>query len=66
MKAAIFLGPHLRLATEQVDIDKPIEHKVVVKVVASGVCHSEVQIANVSAYRAIKACEVARQVLLFK
>jgi S-(hydroxymethyl)glutathione dehydrogenase / alcohol dehydrogenase len=41
MKAAIFHGPHQPLTTEQVDIDKPIDHEVIVRVVASGVCHSD-------------------------
>jgi S-(hydroxymethyl)glutathione dehydrogenase / alcohol dehydrogenase len=41
MKAAIFHGPHQPLTTEQVEIDDPIDHEVVVRVVASGVCHSD-------------------------
>src|SRR5436190_24361832 len=41
MKAAIFHGPHQPLTTEQVEIDAPIDHEVVVRVVASGVCHSD-------------------------
>ena len=41
MKAAVFHGAHQPLTIEQVDIDKPIDHEVVVRVVASGVCHSD-------------------------
>ncbi len=41
MKAAIFHGPHQPLTMEQVEIDDPIDHEVVVRVVASGVCHSD-------------------------
>jgi S-(hydroxymethyl)glutathione dehydrogenase/alcohol dehydrogenase len=41
MKAAIFHGPHQPLTTEQVEIDQPIDHEVLVRVVASGVCHSD-------------------------
>jgi S-(hydroxymethyl)glutathione dehydrogenase / alcohol dehydrogenase len=41
MKAAIFHGPQQQLTIEDVEIDKPIEHEVVVRVVASGVCHSD-------------------------
>jgi len=46
MKAAIFHGPHQALTTEQVDIDKPIDHEVIVKVVASGVCHSDLHFVD--------------------
>ena len=41
MKAAIFLGPHQPLTIEDVQIDKPMEHEVLVRTVASGVCHSD-------------------------
>ena len=41
MKAAVFHGPHQPLTIEQVDIDKPLAHEVVVRTVASGVCHSD-------------------------
>jgi S-(hydroxymethyl)glutathione dehydrogenase/alcohol dehydrogenase len=46
MKAAIFHGPHQALTTEQVDIDTPIDHEVVVRVVASGVCHSDLHFVD--------------------
>ncbi|MGO9264421.1 MAG: Zn-dependent alcohol dehydrogenase [Candidatus Binataceae bacterium] len=41
MKAAIFHGPHQPLTIEQVDIDDPQDHEVLVKTAASGVCHSD-------------------------
>ena len=47
MKAAIFHGPHQPLTTEQVEIDKPIDHEVLVRVVASGVCHSDLHFVDV-------------------
>ena len=46
MKAALFHGPHQPLTTEQVDIDKPIDHEVVVRVAASGVCHSDLHFVD--------------------
>ncbi len=41
MKAAVFHGAHQPLTTEDIDIDKPIDREVVVRVVGSGVCHSD-------------------------
>jgi S-(hydroxymethyl)glutathione dehydrogenase/alcohol dehydrogenase len=41
MKAAIFHGPHQPLTIEEVDIDKPLGREVLVRTVASGVCHSD-------------------------
>src|SRR6266568_9556227 len=41
MKAAIFHGAHEALTIEQVDIDEPVDNEVLVRVVASGVCHSD-------------------------
>lgn len=46
MKAAIFHGAHQPLTIEQVDIATPIEHEVVVRVVASGVCHSDLHFVD--------------------
>jgi S-(hydroxymethyl)glutathione dehydrogenase/alcohol dehydrogenase len=46
MKAAIFHGAHQPLTIEQVDIDSPIDHEVVVRVVASGVCHSDLHFVD--------------------
>ncbi len=41
MKAAIFHGAKQLLTIEDVDIDEPIDHEVLVRVVGSGVCHSD-------------------------
>ncbi|MGH7838463.1 MAG: Zn-dependent alcohol dehydrogenase [Candidatus Binataceae bacterium] len=41
MKAAIFHGPNQPLTIEQVEIDEPQDHEVLVKTAASGVCHSD-------------------------
>ena len=41
MKAAVFHGPHQPLTIEEVDIAKPIGREVLVRTVASGVCHSD-------------------------
>ena len=41
MKAAIFHGPQQPLTIEDVEIDQPIGSEVLVKTVASGVCHSD-------------------------
>ena len=41
MKAAMFHGPHQPLTIETVEIDKPLGREVLVRVVASGVCHSD-------------------------
>ncbi|MGH7932995.1 MAG: Zn-dependent alcohol dehydrogenase [Candidatus Binataceae bacterium] len=41
MKAAVFHGPNQPLTIEQIDIDEPRDHEVLVKTVATGVCHSD-------------------------
>jgi len=41
MKAAVFYGPHQPLKIEQVDIDDPREHEVLLRTAATGVCHSD-------------------------
>lgn len=46
MKAAVFHGPHQPLTVEQVDIDTPLAHEVVVRTVASGVCHSDLHFVD--------------------
>src|SRR5207302_670562 len=46
MKAAMFHGAHEPLTTEDVEIDKPIDHEVLVRVVASGVCHSDLHFVD--------------------
>ena len=46
MKAAVFHGPHEALTMEQLDIDEPMSREVVVKVAASGVCHSDLHFVD--------------------
>ncbi|GAC1315258.1 MAG: Zn-dependent alcohol dehydrogenase [Chloroflexota bacterium] len=46
MKAAVFHGAHQALTTEHVEIDRPIGHEVLVRVVASGVCHSDLHFVD--------------------
>ena len=46
MKAAVFHGPHKPLTIEDVDIDKPLGREVLVRVVASGVCHSDLHFVD--------------------
>ncbi|HUO04987.1 MAG TPA: Zn-dependent alcohol dehydrogenase [Candidatus Binataceae bacterium] len=46
MKAAVFHGPGQPLTIEQVDIDDPREHEVLVRTVASGVCHSDLHFVD--------------------
>lgn len=41
MKAAVFHGPHQPLTIEDVEVAEPIGCEVLVKTVASGVCHSD-------------------------
>jgi S-(hydroxymethyl)glutathione dehydrogenase/alcohol dehydrogenase len=41
MRAAIFHGAQQLLTVEDVEIDKPIDHEVRVRVIGSGVCHSD-------------------------
>src|SRR5438445_439371 len=41
MKAAIFRGPNQPLTIENVEIDKPQAQEVLIRTVASGVCHSD-------------------------
>jgi S-(hydroxymethyl)glutathione dehydrogenase / alcohol dehydrogenase len=46
MKAAIFHGPHQDLTIEQVEVDKPMAREVLVRTVASGVCHSDLHFVD--------------------
>jgi S-(hydroxymethyl)glutathione dehydrogenase / alcohol dehydrogenase len=46
MKAAIFHGPNQPLSIEQVDIDDPKEREVLVRTIASGVCHSDLHFVD--------------------
>src|SRR5580700_3753089 len=41
MKAAVFRGAHQPLTIEEIQIDEPREHEVLVRTVATGVCHSD-------------------------
>ena len=41
MKAAVFHAPNEELTIEELEIDEPREHEVLVRTVASGVCHSD-------------------------
>ena len=46
MKAAVFHGPQQPLTIEDVEIDKPIGREVLVRVAASGVCHSDLHFVD--------------------
>ena len=46
MKAAIFHGPQQELTIEDVEVDKPLGREVLVKTVASGVCHSDLHFVD--------------------
>ncbi len=46
MKAAIFHGPKQPLTIEDVEVDKPQEREVLIKTVASGVCHSDLHFVD--------------------
>ncbi len=46
MKAAIFHGAHQPLTIEEVQVDKPMAHEVLVKTMASGVCHSDLHFVD--------------------
>ncbi len=46
MKAAVFHGPNQPLTIEQVQVDKPREREVLMRTVASGVCHSDLHFVD--------------------
>jgi S-(hydroxymethyl)glutathione dehydrogenase/alcohol dehydrogenase len=46
MKAAVFYEYNAPLKIEEIDIDKPKRGEVLVKVAASGVCHSDLSVMN--------------------
>jgi S-(hydroxymethyl)glutathione dehydrogenase/alcohol dehydrogenase len=46
VKAAVFHGAKQPLTIEDVEIDKPMAHEVIVKTVASGVCHSDLHFVD--------------------
>src|SRR5688500_8045787 len=46
MKAAVFHAAHQPLTIEDIDIDKPMAHAVIVQPVATGVCHSALHVVD--------------------
>jgi S-(hydroxymethyl)glutathione dehydrogenase/alcohol dehydrogenase len=46
VKAAIFHGPKQDLTIEEVEVDSPMAREVLVKTVASGVCHSDLHFVD--------------------
>ena len=46
MKAAVFHGPNQPLSIEDVELDKPQDREVLIKTVASGVCHSDLHFVD--------------------
>ncbi len=46
MQAAVFRKPHEPLDIETVEVDKPIGREVLVRTVASGVCHSDLHVID--------------------
>ena len=46
MKAAMFRGPNQPLTIEDVDIGTPMSREVLVRTVASGVCHSDLHFVD--------------------
>jgi len=46
MKASVFYGVGKPLQIEEIDIDDPHGHEVLVKIIASGVCHSDLHIVE--------------------
>jgi S-(hydroxymethyl)glutathione dehydrogenase / alcohol dehydrogenase len=46
MKAAVFHGPGQPLKIEDVEIDHPLDREVLIKTVASGVCHSDLHFVD--------------------
>ncbi len=46
IEAAIFRKPHENLTIETIDLDKPGTHEVLVRTVATGVCHSDLHVVD--------------------
>jgi S-(hydroxymethyl)glutathione dehydrogenase / alcohol dehydrogenase len=46
MKAAVFHGANQPLSIEDVEVDKPQDREVLIKTVASGVCHSDLHFVD--------------------
>ncbi|MDP6605762.1 MAG: alcohol dehydrogenase catalytic domain-containing protein, partial [Dehalococcoidia bacterium] len=45
-KAAIFRRPHEALTFESIELDDPAPREVLVRIVASGVCHSDLHFVD--------------------
>ena len=46
IEAAVFRKPHAPLTIETVDVDKPLRREVLVRTVATGVCHSDLHVVD--------------------
>lgn len=46
MKAALYHGPKQPLTIEEIDVDEPHDHEILVHTVASGVCHSDLHFVD--------------------
>src|SRR5271163_3306340 len=46
IEAAIFRKPHDPLTIESIDLDKPMAREVLVRTVATGVCHSDLHVVD--------------------
>jgi S-(hydroxymethyl)glutathione dehydrogenase/alcohol dehydrogenase len=46
MQAAVFRRPHEPLTIESIDVDAPARHEVLVRTVATGVCHSDLHVVE--------------------
>ena len=46
IEAAVFRKPHDPLTIETVDLDKPMPREVLVRTVATGVCHSDLHVVD--------------------
>ena len=46
MKAAIFHGAHEPLTIEEIEIGRPMAREIIVRTVASGVCHSDLHFVD--------------------
>jgi len=46
MKAAVFHGANQPLTVEEIEIDRPMSHELIVRVAASGVCHSDLHFVD--------------------
>ena len=46
IEAAVFRKPHEPLTIETIDIDEPRDREVLVRTVATGVCHSDLHVVD--------------------